>query len=294
MDIALASDNNYIQHLAVTMESIMQNNGDSKITFHIMNNGIRKEYVDILKEQVEMHNQNIIFYDFTNLEEEVGFSSHSSVLPISAYSRIFLPAKLHNISRIIYVDVDIVCCGSLQEVYNLELGEKIIAGVQDFADKRARIENGLSLNTRYINSGFLLIDIKKWNERNITKKIHNYILERGGRVVQEDQGAINAILKDDIKIIHPKYNAMTPFFFMESQHIKELFNIPVYYSDQDIQEAKKNPIIIHYLKFNGLVNRPWEEGCIHPKKDMYRFYLLKTYWKNAPLKKYNQPIAQKI
>ncbi len=284
MDIALASDNNYVQHMAVVIESVIQNNVNENINFHIMNNGITGDNLIKIRHQIESRGKKVFFYDFSGLEDEVGFHSHSSVLPISAYSRIFLPPKLQvNVDRLIYMDVDMVCCGSLADTYSINMGKNIIAAVQDFANIKARISNGLDIEDRYINSGFMIIDVNKWLEQGITNKLHNYILERDGKVVQEDQGAINSVLRNQIKIIHPKYNAMTPFYFVTSKEIKERYNIPIYYSDKELKEAKSNPVIIHYLKYNGFVNRPWEKNCVHPMKNKYQQYLAQTEWAGVKL-----------
>lgn len=295
MDIALASDNNYVQHLAVTIESIIDNNQNEYIVFHIMNNGITKNNMEKLRKQIEDKNKEVYFYDFTNLEEEVGFKSHSSVLPISTYSRIFLPPRLKKqTSRLIYMDVDMVCKGSLAEVYSIDMKNNIIAAVQDFAGVRARVENGLDLNYRYVNCGFMLIDIDEWMKYDVTSKVHNYILERQGKVVQEDQGAINSVLRDKIMLLHPKYNAMTPFFFCSSAEIKGRFSIPVYYTDKEMREARRNPIVIHYLKYNGFVNRPWEEHSVHPLKKEYINYLNKTEWSGCELISDKRSLVQRI
>lgn len=295
MDIALASDNNYIRHMAVTIESIIENNMNDDINFHIMDNGIEKSNIEKIRVQIESRGKRVYFYDFSNLEEEVGFYSHSSVLPISTFSRIFLPPRLQiKTDRLIYMDVDMVCCRSLSEIYDIEMDQNIVAGVQDFADTRARLANGLDLNHRYINCGFMLIDINKWIENDVTSKVHNYILERNGEVVQEDQGAINSVLQNEIKIIHPRYNAMTPFFFVKSKEIRERFDIPVYYTDAEIKEAKNHPVVIHYLKYNGFVNRPWEENCIHPMREKYQYYLAKTEWAGIELIPDSRSVMQRL
>lgn len=292
--IAMASDDNYAQHLAVAVRTVMDAN-ESEIIFHIMDNGISEENKNKIAEMIKEGKKQYRFYDFTNLEEEYGFTSKSSVLPISAYARIFLPEKMDaSINRVIYMDVDMVNVESLQEVYQLPLEECIIAGVQDFAGEKARVSNGYKIEDRYINSGFMLIDLVKWRENDTTNKIHKYILERQGYVVQEDQGAINAVLKGKIKIIHPRYNAMTPFFFVKSRYIRERFNIPNYYSDTEIAEAKRKPVIIHYLKFNGLANRPWEEDCIHPMRKRYTEALARTPWAGTPLLKDGKTFRQHL
>lgn len=49
-----------------------------------------------------------------------------------------------------------------------------------------------------------------------------------------------------------------------------------YYSKNIVENAKKHPIIIHYLG----EERPWREGNHHPYKSDYYRYLRLTPWKD--------------
>ena len=61
--------------------------------------------------------------------------------------------------------------------------------------------------------------------------------------------------------------------------------IPNYYSEEELFEAKKNPVFIHYT--TGFSNRPWREPCTHIYKDIYRKYQDQTefagQYENEPL-----------
>ncbi len=293
LNIALASDDNYAQQMTIAIYSIIQSNSQEDITFHILDTGMNSKSKECIIRMIEDNNKKYTIYDLSDMENNYGFKSKSDVLPIGAYARIFLPNMLEDdIDRILYIDSDCVNVEKLSKLYYIDMKDDIIAGVQDFADSKARLSNGLNEKTRYINSGMILFNVKLWKEENITSKIHEYILKKSGNVVQEDQGAINAILKGRIKILSPEYNMLTPFFFVSSKYLTERFNIKNFYSDKELLKARKNPIIIHYLKFNNLVNRPWEKYCFHPKRNIYRKYYEELYGKKIKLVRNNKTIRQ--
>ena len=77
---------------------------------------------------------------------------------------------------------------------------------------------------------------------------------------------------------------MTSFFdFRDVESIKHYYGITNYYSQNDINEAKKNPVFVHFTP--SFSKRPWVVGCKHPLKGIYKEYLLKTPFKNNGLQK---------
>lgn len=293
--IALASDDNFAVHMGTLICSLQENNHDMIITYHIMDNGLSETNKNEIIKLIERGGNSYHFYDFINFEEAVGYDSKENDWPMATFSRIYLPPILkEKIDRLLYLDVDMLCMGDLSEIYNISLDGCIVAGVQDFASAAARAANNIPYQQKYINAGFLLIDVPKWLDFGATNKIHAYVSERKGRVEQCDQGAINAVLGREAKIVHPKYNAMTPLFFVSSNYIKAMYGIPEYYSESEIRQAKSEPIIIHFLKFGGLVNRPWVARCTHPMKDYYFKYRNMTYWKNVPLENDNKTMKRRI
>ena len=101
-----------------------------------------------------------------------------------------------------------------------------------------------------------------------------FIESKKGNVIHHDQGVINACFEDDILILPPHYNVMTSFFdFRDVESIKHYYGITNYYSQNDINEAKRNPVFVHFTP--SFSKRPWIEGSKHPLKAIYKEYLLK-------------------
>ena len=78
-----------------------------------------------------------------------------------------------------------------------------------------------------------------------------------------------------INPIHPRFNAFTSLFQMKKREILELYGLPAYYSDEEIMEARKHPVFVHFTP--NMTTRPWVEHCSHPLRDDYWRYRKMTH-----------------
>lgn len=62
-----------------------------------------------------------------------------------------------------------------------------------------------------------------------------------------------------------------------ADEIKAFFDIPEYYSQHELNEAKERPVFIHYV--GGFYTRPWFANGNHPFMDIYRNYMERSPWK---------------
>lgn len=290
LHIAFSSDNNYVAHLGVAIISLLENNRKLNIiNIHVLDNNISFENKERLKEIVS-NKASIYFYELSELLGKLDKQYNiPKTISISAYARLFLSDILdENISKILYVDCDALFMDSLEKLWSIDISQNSVAGVLDHVGIQNKLKIGLKKDDYYINSGFLLINLEKWRKTNALKQMLNFIESKNGNVIHHDQGVINACFEDDILILPPHYNVMTSFFdFRDVESIKHYYGITNYYSQNDINEAKKNPVFVHFTP--TFSKRPWIEGCKHPLKGVYKEYLLKTPFKNNEQQKDNRP-----
>lgn len=67
-----------------------------------------------------------------------------------------------------------------------------------------------TINDNYINTGFLLVNLKKWGEENLEEKFIKFI-NKYKFFRQANQDIINGVIKEKVLIIDPKYNILQPF-----------------------------------------------------------------------------------
>lgn len=284
LHIAFSSDNNYVQHLGVAMVSLLENNKEMEaITVHILDNGITEDSQNKLKRIATQYKRNIKFYQLESLLATLQTQNIPNTIAIAAYSRLFLPMLLDaSISEIIYADCDAIFESSLQELLTIDKTDCTIAGVEDHVGPANKTAIGIPADARYINSGFLYMNLKKMREHDATTKMLDFIKKYNGNVQHHDQGVINGIYHNDIYYLPPRYNAMTSFWeFKNANEMEAYYGASAYYPDNMLVEAKNNPVFVHFTP--GFSKRPWVKNCRHPLRNRYHYYKSLTPWKAIPL-----------
>jgi len=296
LHIAYASDDNYAQHLAVSIVSLLENNKlFVEITIYILDNSLSEQSKKRLTNIIAVYNRNIVFY---SLNEVLSNLSHQFRIPatisISAYGRLFLSSLIpHDVEKLIYADSDSIFENSLIELWNLDLGDSAIAAVEDHVGEINKTTLGLDKNFRYVNSGFLLINLKKWRKIRAKEKMITIIEKYNGAVRHHDQGVINATFHGDILYLHPKYNVMTSFFeFSSNYDIEAFYQSSPYYSKELLQEARNNPTFVHFTP--GFSKRPWINRCKHPLRNRYWYYVNMTPWSMSKPENDKRPLKFKL
>ena len=280
MSIVYSSDDKYVRHIYISMMSLFETQtSDSQIKVYLVDNKISEENRDRLNDLAARYSQNIEYLPFSRIEKDLqGVAVWGNSL--SAYARLFL-ARFLDEDIVLYMDGDSVIQNDLSQLFKIDLTDYYFAAVQDTAGQAYRQKVGIEGKEKYINSGFTLINLKKWREDNIENRFLEFIQKYKGNVPCCDQGTLNGVCKGKILILPPKYNVMTPILTFSANEIKEFFDIPEYYSQKELDDARKNPVFIHYV--GGFYTRPWFANGNHPKMDIYRKYMEQSPWKNQYL-----------
>ena len=98
--------------------------------------------------------------------------------------------------KVLYLDVDIVCYKDIAELYNIDMEKYEIAAARDFIGRKW-------INKNYLNSGVVLINLKKVRETNSFEKCRKMCMER--RMMLPDQTALNDCCEHKL-ILDDKYN----------------------------------------------------------------------------------------
>ena len=254
-NIAFAIDKNYIDFVGVSIYSIIKNNSDKNIHFHLFITGIDEVNVNLLK---ELSNNNIkitLYYLNTIFFNNLPICGHFST---GIYYRLAIPNVLKNLKRVLYLDSDIICLGSLSELFKTELSpEQAIAVVEDYIMNPSYLEKiGLSKDSIYFNSGVILIDIQKWIELEPFDYIMNMIHKNNYNY--PDQDALNIIFKDKKKILPTHFNWIS-------------WNV----SPNELTLKNKDISLVHFV---GEI-KPWHEMI---DNEVYDFYKEQSPWRKIP------------
>lgn len=264
-NIVCVSDENYIQHTAVMLCSLFENNLDKKFIIYLLTTGIKPETEEKLQQLCKLYNA-ILECKTCSIED-------LSTLPVGQwntimYFKLLIPQLLpNNTDRCLFVDVDMIINTNIITLYDISLNNAIIAAAEDMPDCiKYKKRLGLSQTKSYINSGVIVCDLQKWREEEKKRPIIEYTKAISSMITNE-QDVIALYFQDKIKLLPIKWN-MTNFYFNRKPKI-----FPKYLSQ--LKEARKHPGIIHFAS----PIKPWFKDCQHPYKNLYKLYLKKTEWK---------------
>lgn len=280
LNVVIATDNHYLPIAAICVKSLFATNDDFKhIKVHLLGNGLSPENIKKFSTVFEGYKYELYIYSISDIETRLQVQIPKTIA-VTAYARLFIGSILpQEIENVLYVDCDVIFNGSIFDFYNSDLGDNLVGGVLDtFMNSRAKDEIGISSIEPYLNSGVLLIPLKKWREQDLEHQFIQFLLKHGGNVYHHDQGIINAVCKGKKKIFPPQYNTSS-FYFSHPFRVLAKRNTP-FYKKNVVKLAKKNPIIIHFTC--GYLNRPWIKNCKHPFAKLFCKYKQQTVFASMP------------
>lgn len=263
INIAYGIDNNFVRPMGVSMTSIVNNNPHLNIIFHVFADFIDNNALNLLQNFAINNKVTINIYIInSSIFKNLPHTNHFSQ---AMYNRFIMPKILDKkIEKYLYIDADIQCFNKLDTLLNINLNDKIVAVVNDVNYVQQQQISALNLKSnKYFNSGFMYININKWNNAHITEKSLQLSFDKLGKLKWQDQDALNIILDGKCIYIDKKYNYLLN---MKHKHV----SLP----NNDV-------IFVHYV---GRY-KPWTEWCLHPFKENFLSVARKSLWKDLPLTK---------
>jgi len=259
--IALASDNNYAQHLGVTLISILENKtSDNNIFFHILENGLSQENKEKIISISHKYKSELKFYNIDN--GKIKNFPESGHLSKATYLRLFIPDILPlEIEKILYLDCDLVVLKDLEPLYETDLNRKALGAVKDVkSNEIIRIFFYKNLQS-YFNAGVMLLDIKIWRDSNLVQRAAEFINEYKDKLSTADQDVLNCLFEND-------WLELPSIFNMDMKH-KNINSLP-----------SPETVILHYSD----KIKPWSYLYCGRNKKYYFKYLRKSPWSDFQYK----------
>ena len=171
--------------------------------------------------------------------------------PKEMYYRIFAAKCLpEELSRVIYLDPDIVVNGSLRELAELPMGTNLFAAATHVR-KMMYMLNALRLDMDedgvYINSGVMILNLELLRKEQDEEAVYRYIEEHKNVLVLPDQDVISGLYGSRILELDPyRYNMTERLFLLRPQ--KEAW--------RNLDWVREHSVVIHYCGRN----KPWKSG----------------------------------
>ena len=269
INIAFSSDNNFAQHLCVSIYSLLDSLSPERyIRIIVLDGGISNENREKIIKTVQLFDNkknSIEFYSINKFD----FSSfkESKQITRATYYRIKIPEMFPNIKKILYLDCDLVIVKDISPLFDMNFGENYLLAVKDSSIEMERqYRKYISFKNGYFNAGVLLINLEKFRDNDISNKIEYSLNNDELPPHSHDQGALNKILFDKWGVINPIWNQLAGVSIEKNYRNTT-------YSECEFFDSKNNPRIIH---FSSRFSKPWSYESISPNKKLYYKYLKKT------------------
>lgn len=254
-NLVLSSDDNFIQHLAVTVCSVLENRrSDYAIDIHILDGGISEENKNKIKQFIPKYEN--VKIDFYQVDE-----SYFKDLPklnesLATYYRLLIPEILpSNIDKVVYLDCDIVVNLDIKELFDIDLGDYLLGAVEDLAiTNNYKRRLGINESSKYFNAGVLLLNLNLCRQYSISRELLSFSVKNSSKLILWDQDVLNRVLEDKVLFLNDKFNYIVDDYCVDSLGGK----------------------VIHY---SGPV-KPWNYYYIGDNKKYYFHYFKKTPWED--------------
>lgn len=270
--VVLASDDNYAPYMYVTMFSMLVNkNAETKYDFYLLvPSSFSKEHLSLIAELENKYDCIVQFIDMKNAFN--GIKTSISHITTPAYYRLLSADLLPQYKKCIYLDCDIIVTQDLSDIYNTDLGDNYVGGVlapaylYRYKAIYHSIRLGISSMIGYINSGVVLFNLEKIRQDNLTSRFMELSRKR---LQSQDQDVLNVACIKRVHHFPLKYNLMIKYW-NEWEKVARL-NI---FSREVINEAIKNPVIIHYADRR----KPWNDKNVWYAQEWWKYAAMTTYY----------------
>ncbi|OCG64974.1 glycosyltransferase family 8 protein [Gilliamella sp. Fer4-1] len=254
LHIAFCFDDNYAMPAGIAMSSVILNNPDKNLVFHLFANNVSNEKI-IIFNQLSKENISIICYE---ISDNFSINPDTLVLHVSASTclRFIVPQMLNKVtSRVLYLDCDVLCTDNLNELINTDLTNKYSAVVPDVdkTQEKQCLACGIS-HGEYFNAGMIYINTDMWVQNNLTEKA--FAMINSGKVYKfADQDVLNILMQGKTVFLPRRFNRLT--------------SLTVGGGEDNL--ISDDSAIIHYVTGN----KPWYQLYI---TSLYRRYIELSPW----------------
>ena len=245
--IALGADLHYLDKVETVIKSVSVHNHEVK--FYVFNDDLPSEWFLLMRNRLKVIGSEIVNVKKTdhNLRN---FHLPNAILSYATFFRYFIADEVQE-DRVLYLDSDMIVHSKLDDLFTLDLQGYAIAAVQDFNH-----EGWLTT----FNAGMLLIDAKKWREKNSTQNLLELTAQHHEHVYG-DQGVLNMYFGDQWLHLDKEYNFMVGLDqFLHLSGNKEWYQSDYY--------GNYEPKIIHYTS----ESKPWTHMTLTRFRKLWWFY----------------------
>ena len=257
-------DKKFIQQLAVVLQSLISS-ADENTKYKVFVLVPEVDY-EIIRDKINsLFKDKRIDIQIVSVKDERinGLGAGNQLFSKVVFYRLFADMFIEGYDKCIYLDTDIVVCGNLSELYQVELGDNYFGAIKDYeliSDEKKSLEKKEELAiediSMYVNSGVLLINLKLLREKSIKPML---ILESQVKHNLPDQDVLNKCCYGKILHLPIRYNMRN--FYLNNNPKRE--SITHFETVDYVNKEVENVCVIHYA---SQTQRPWNRKRVMGEK----------------------------
>ena len=211
-------DDAYAPFLGVALNSAVKNSSaDRKYKAIVLHENLSDANIKKLK-ALESDNFKIeltpMKANFEVLDDRMSNRLRCDYFTLTIYFRLFIPAMFPEYDKGIYIDSDVVLTDDIAKLFDTDIGDNFIGAcndlsIADIPPLVAYTENAVGVKGKeYINSGVLLMNLKKMRECDFEGHFLNLLNTYHFDSIAPDQDYINAICNGKIYYLDEVWDAM--------------------------------------------------------------------------------------
>lgn len=251
-NIAYGIDKNFLFGCGVSIASILIANPEVPLAFHVFTDFFSDDERARFHALAEQYSTRIVVH-LVDCEQLKSLPSTKNWSYATYFRFIIADRFAGKTDKVLYLDADIACKGSIQELVDLQFTEHEIAAVVAEGETEWWTKRSVSLATPglvsgYFNAGFLLINIPRWAQEDISRKAIEMLRDPDvvQRITHLDQDVLNMLLVGKARFVDKKFNTQ----FSINYELKERVLNPV----------NESTVFIHYIG----PTKPWHQWGNYP------------------------------
>ncbi len=211
-------DDGYAPFLSVALGSAVKNSSkENNYKAIILHEDLSKENIKKLQ-SLATDNFTVEFVQMKegleSITDRMSNRLRCDYFTLTIYFRLFIPAMFPQFDKGIYIDSDVVVKGDLAELFETELGDNYIGAcadksVVDVPPLARYMEEAVGVDRHsYINSGVLLMNLKKLREVELDSHFLSLLNTYHFDCIAPDQDYLNAMCSGKILYLSDAWDAM--------------------------------------------------------------------------------------
>ncbi len=283
VDVVFAASADYLPYTAVAAASVCRHlRKGNTVVFHVLHDGgVDAAGEAAFRDGVRRFANiaDIVFYrveDRHNLSGTLFTSDH--IKGSATYHRLAIPELFSGkLSRVLYLDSDLIVCDDITKLFEIDMGDKELAGVSDTLSVSMARSLCLPETARYVNGGVLVwnlekISVSRFNDAlaAIARGPRKYLIKFG------DQDVLGIVFHNTTHLLPREWNVLA----INAPGARQLFvrrclglnNM----GPDELAASVANPSIIHYV---GEI-KPWQRDpyydALSPR--WFTYAAMTGYW----------------